>query len=198
MAPPGTFFQIYIQGILVWCGQDLKATVTPPVSGTVEIRIGSVADNEYLTDFSGSFSPLANRAFLQWTGGAFEGSNLEGFRIYSGTTPGGAVNYARPVATIVAFEQGDDSEGFGNGTFGGGGFGDANTFTWQSGPLRGGTWNYAIVPFSQAGNEGTPALTSVNIVAPPLPPARDAQGNRLEYSYSLGTQKVTLNWLEGN
>lgn len=193
-AAAGTWYQVYVQGVLSDATQALTSTIAAP-AGTVEVRIGSVTSGEQHTDFSSSFVTLANKATLSWSGGAFEGSNLMGFHVYGSSVPGGPVDYTRLLATIVAFEQGDTSEGYSLGGYSGGGYGDANPFTWTSGPLDGGTWTFAVVPYSEAGNEGVGAAATVNIIAPPKPPARNAQGQRLTYTYSPSARTVTLSWL---
>jgi hypothetical protein len=103
------------------------------------------------------------------------------------------VSYAKPLVTIQAYEQGDDSEGYGMGAYGSGGYGDANTFTWTSQPLKPGTWSFAIVPVSPSGNEGAPTIVPVTIAGPPMPPARNTAGKRLTYGYAAS--KITVNWL---
>jgi hypothetical protein len=193
-ADPGVFFQIYAGSDLVAVTQALTAALTPPRgTGLTEIRIGAVGPGEQMTDFSSSFTPASNRATLSWLGGAYQGDNLGCFRIYGAPSPGAPVSYAKPLATIVAYEQGDDSEGYGKGAYGSGGYGDANTFTWTSQPLKPGTWSFAIVSVSRSGNEGTPMVAPVTIVGPPMPPARNTAGKRLTYGYA--ESKITLTWL---
>lgn len=191
-APSTSWYQVYIQGVRVDSTPGLTSVIPAP-SGMHEVRIGAVLATEAFTDFSGSFTTIANRATLSWAGGTFQHPDLVGYRVYGGTSPGGSVDYTRPLATILVYEQGDDSDGYGMGDYGSGGYGDVNTFSWTSGPLRTGIWSFAVVPYTAAGNEGTPSTTTVSIAAPPPPPARNAAGKRLTYAYS--TSKITLHWL---
>ena len=89
------------------------------------------------------------------------------------------------------------TDGFGMGGFGDGGFGRAaSSYEWHSGPLASGTWEFAVVPFDRAGNaQGIPQIVSVALRRGPRPPAVDANGVRLSYSYSgPATRLVTLSW----
>ena len=114
---------------------------------------------------------------LSWQSGTYTGADLAGFRIYSSDSPGGAIDYTTPLATITAYPVGDRTDGFGFGGFGGGGFGQApGTYTWTSDPLAAGTWSFAIVSFDAAGNAGPAQTTTATITAPPREPAFFADG----------------------
>ena len=62
---------------------------------------------------------------------------------------------------MPAYTAGVITDGFGYGGFGDGGFGEAaGSYSWTSGALTSGVWNFAVVPFDTAGNEGTGATTT--------------------------------------
>ena len=99
---------------------------------------------------------------------------------------------------MVAYPGGWINDGFGKGGFGAAGFGRAaTTYSWQSGPLAAGTWQFVVVPVDSAGNpRGSGLTSSVTINAAPRPPALNTQGTGLSASYSgPGDRQVTLQWL---
>lgn len=193
----GTVFQVYVNGSLAWAGTARSAHLPMPTAPSY-VQVGTVGPGEDDTDFSGSLPALpgaGNRATLSWTGGRFLGSDLQEFRIYSGTAPGGAVSYASPVATVPAGPAGLWVDGYGIGGYGSGGYGySAITYSWTSGRLAAGTWNFGIKAVDAAGNESAAATVGVTITAPPRPPAADATGRRLGYTYNPGTRVPTLTW----
>ena len=134
---------------------------------------------------------------LDWQGGTYLAADLAGFHVYGTPAPAAVVDYTTPIATITAYPAGISTDGFGMGGFGMGGFGSsASTYTWTSGPLAGGTWNFGVKPFDAAGNEGMPSTSSVSISAPPRPPAAFiGTTQRLQYVYVPATFVVTLNWM---
>lgn len=198
-APDGTFFQVYLQGRLAWWGAQLVADVPSP-SGLVDVQIGAVGAGEQSTDFSSSLTPIATRALLAWSG-----FGATAYRVYEGAAGFGLGGFgfggmggtaATLVGTVPAIEGGYSTDGFGLAGFGQGGFGNqGGSFSWTSGPLSRGAWNFSVVPIDAAGNAGTPALSTVTITAPPRPPAPDTSGHRLAYTYDFGLKKVTLTWL---
>lgn len=212
-APSGTWYQVYVNRELLWSGQTTNAHL-PWQVGACQIDIGTVGSAaDSITDFSSTLTAgYANRAMLAWEGGSFQGQGLDHFAIYSGTVPGGAVSFARPIDTVTAYEAGIPMDGWGMGGFGHGGWGHAaSSYTWRSGVLAGGVWNFAVVPVDFAGNPaGSPATTSVTITAPPRPPAPDANGVRLHATtavdagyghggfghggYDHGSRFPTLTW----
>jgi hypothetical protein len=199
-APAGTLFQVYVSSVLAWHGTARSCVLpAPPAGQSARIDVGAVAADEGLTDFSADLPAPAgggDRVRLDWIGGLYLGADLAGYRVYSGTAPGGAVSYTTPVATITAYTQGIVSEGYGDGGYGDGGYGDGSSnYSWTSGPLAGGTWNFAVRPFDVVGNEGTTSTFSAVIDAPPPPPAANATGKRLTYSYNSSTHVATLAWL---
>ena len=136
------------------------------------------------------------RAQLTWLGGSFLGTDIAGFRVYSGATPGGAVDYSSAVTDITAYPAGILTDGYGLGGYGAGGFGQvAGTYSWLSDPLVSGTWNFAVAPYDAAGNVGTAATTAQSIAVPPLEPGLFSDGVRLHYSYAQPAREVTLTWL---
>lgn len=196
-SPSGTWYQVYVDQSLAWWGQETSTRVPIPQVSPVRLDIGTVLAGEEQTDFSSSL-PTAPKRFaeLTWLGGSFEGADIAGFYVYGSDAPGGPVDFSTPLQTITTYPGGLPMDGFGLGGFGLGGFGlSSSSYSYISPPLAAGVWSYAVVPFDQANNSGTPSLTSVTIVAPPLPPALDSLGHRLEYVYTSSDFEVTLNWL---
>jgi hypothetical protein len=200
-APPGSYYQVYVGHRLAWHGTALGCVTVLPVHAAA-IHVGTVQASEIKTNFSGSLASVGgsgNRVTLNWTGGTYldptGNDDVVGFHVYRGTTPGGAVDYSKPVGTVAAYSAGVILDGWGLGRWGKGGWGRADSsYSWTSPPLSRGTWNFAINVFNSAGIE-SPALTASQAVAgPPNPPAMDAQGQRLTYSYNAGTGVATLNW----
>lgn len=196
----GTPFQVYVDRRLAWHGTQRSCTIPAPhAAGNVPIDVGAVAAGEEALDLSGSLPAVVGtggRARPEWEGGTFLDAEIESFHVYMGATPGGAVSYAEPVATITAYPQGIYTDGFGRGGFGRGGFGrSASVYAWTSLPLGPGTWNFGVKPVDSAGNEGTATTGSVAISVPPRPPAASSSGVRLTYTYNASTRVVTLNWL---
>ena len=169
-------------------------------------------------------SSPARRAELNWLGGTFEGQDMAGFQVWLsgdasgygtgmfgdggyggapvtygdgqyGSGPFGGVDLVELLADITAYPSGIMTDGFGFGGFGLAGWGQAGgTYTWISDPLQNGTYFYAVVPYDSVGNLGTPAVTSVTISAPPLPPAVFPDNTRLHYTYNPSDHEVTLYW----
>jgi hypothetical protein len=199
-AADGTLFQVYVGRVLAWHGITRSCLVPMPLSGVAtRIDVGTVASSEGIADLSGSLPTPAGggaRVKLDWLGGSYLGADIAGFHVYSGTAPGGAGNYATPIATVAAYVQGMTSDGYGVGGYGVGGYGSAGaSYSYTTEPLSGGTWNFGIKPFDMAGNEGTAQTQSAVIAAPPRPPAANASDKRLTFSYNNSTHLVTLNWL---
>ena len=195
---PGTWFQLYVNGKLThWTQQRFTHIPYPTVSEI--FVVGAVPAVMAATDFSASLPPTPQqRIELKWLGGNYLDldGDMAGFNVYTGTTPGGSVNYAKIVATITAY-NGQPLDGYGEGGYGQGGYGSAaTTYQWISDPVAAGTWNVGIKSIDKYGNESTSALTgSVVVTGPPQPPARDSHGIRLHYTYNASTHQVTLNWL---
>lgn len=200
--PAGTTFQVYLDRRLAWHGTDRVADLPLPGDDLkADIAIGAVAAGEALTDFSASLPAppgTGDQVTLKWTGGTYEDDedDLAGFHVYQSPTPGAAIDYVAPVATIAAYPAGVIEDGFGIGGFGDGGFGrSASYYSWQSGHLANGVWQFGVRPFDAAGNEGTASTFTATIAAAPGPPAANAAGLRLTYSYNPATRVATLNWL---
>jgi hypothetical protein len=207
-SPAGTWFQVYLERQLSWWGQATSATIGMPIAGPVRVDIGTVLPGEGQTDFSGSLpSVSARRAELSWLGGTFEGADIAGFRVFGsdsargygqggyGTGQFGDVDLGIVLADITAYPSGISTDGYGLGGYGNGGYGQsASTYYWTSDPLTRGSWTYAVLPYDAAGNLGTPAVTGITIVCPPLPPALYGDNTRLKYTYKPANQEATLNW----
>jgi hypothetical protein len=198
--PDGTLFQVYVNRVLAWHGTSRTCVLPAPAAGSpTRIDVGAVGSSEGLIDLSASLPTPpggGDRVKLAWVGGSYLGTDIAGYHVYSGTAAGGAVSYATPIATIPAYIQGIATDGYGVGGYGQGGYGSApSSYSWTSDPLVGGTWNFGVKPFDDAGNEGTPQTTSAVVAAPPNPPAANAAGKRLTYAYNPTSHVVTLSWL---
>lgn len=199
-SPAGTIYQLYVNGILAWHGTALSTIVpTPPANIPASFNVGTVGASEGLVNFSADLPPpvgTGNEVQLVWQGGTYLATDLAGFHVYQSDVAGGAIDYTTPVGTIAAYVASVVTAGFGVGGFGAGGFGAAaSTYTWTSGLLTNGLWAFGVRSFDQAGNEGPAATTMATILGPPNPPARDAFGKRLEYTFNGATFIVTLTWL---
>jgi hypothetical protein len=206
-AAPGSWFQAYMGGKLIKWTQATSCLVPAP-RRLVSVDIGVVADGEETADFSlsngygtfgfadypygvGAFTPISTRATLAW-----QGFGAAGYRVYAGSGPGQPIDYTKILADVSAIEQGLSTDGYGVGPFGGGGYGvQGGAWSYISDPLDRGVWNFSVVPYDLANNNGSPMTTTVTITAPPRPPEANAAGQRLTYSYDLGTRTVSLQWL---
>ena len=189
----GTWFQVYVNRILAWSGTTRLIRIPWPQQWT-SIDVGTCLSTEAFTDLSGSLPSVPNnRVTLTWMGGSYLG-NIKEYRIFQGTTPGGAVSYTTPVA-IVPATYGAAEDGWGLGPYDKGGWSQsASTYGWSSAPLKSGTWNFAVVPYDFANNPGTAVTTSGTSSSPPRPPASFADGTRLKYSLNSSTGVATLTW----
>jgi hypothetical protein len=195
-SPDGTVFQLYLNGRLAWHGTARRARLPWPADDA-RVEVGTVAADEGATDFSGSLPAAPNdRVRLDWTGGSWQG-DLAGFHVYMGTAPGGAVSFSAPVATVPATRAGVSFDGWDTFAWDSGRWGQADVpYSWTSGRLSSGAWNFAIVAYDAAGNEqGSPVTASATVAAPPRPPAPDSAGVRLKYTLNPATQMPTLTWL---
>lgn len=206
-APWGTTYQVYVDRKLSWYGLSHACHVPLPARAAarnVWIEVGTVGAADAATSFSSTLpTSIGNesRALLTWYGGTYLDAHgtdsIQGFRIFMSAAANGSIDYTAPIATISAYNSGVITDGFGLGGYGAGGFGRGpSLYQWQSDPLGSGTWRFAVSPYDQAGNQqNTEAEVSVTIGAAPRPPAANAQGVRLEYSYSGAAQRVvTLSW----
>jgi hypothetical protein len=206
--PSGTIFQVYVDRRLVWYGASNRCRVPIPAGDlgrNVWVEIGTVDVDEPTADYSSSLvapGGRSERAVLFWSGGTYLDpsgrDDIQGFRIYQGPSPGTAVDLTTPVDSVAAYPGGWINDGFGKAGFGGGGFGRAATlYTWQSGPLASGAWQFAVLPFDRAGNiQDAGSTTTVTINAAPLPPAPNANRARLASTYAgPSNPQLTLNWL---
>lgn len=193
----GTWFQVYANRKLAWSGVKRSMSLPLP-SDRAWIQVGTVADGEQNTDFSSSLPSLGlsgNRAQLNWYGGRYLAEDVESFKVYGESTPGGGINYSIALATIAAHPNGVYRDGFGVGRFGQGGFGRSEVkYQWTSTPKTTGTWNWAVKAVDSAGNESSALTFSTAISVHPRPPAANADGSRLTYTYNSGTRVATLAW----
>jgi len=195
-SPAGTWYQVYVDQALAWFGQRTSVRLPIPPGGPVRVDIGTVNAGEEQTSFMPSL-PLApaRRARVSWLGGTFLGTDIAGFRVFGSGAPNGAIDYTTALDDITAYPAGILTDGFGLGGFGLGSFGHvASTYSWTSNPLTRGTWNFAVAPYDQAGNQGTGLTTSVVISAPPLAPSPFTDGARAHYTYDQIAGTAALSW----
>lgn len=205
--PAGTIFQVYLDRRLAWYGSSRRCHVPLPAGGpgrNVWVEVGTVASGEPTTNYSSSLvapGGRSERASLTWWGGTYLDptgrDDIQGFRIFRGSSPGATVDLRTAGDTVPAYPGGWINDGFGKGGFGGGGFGRAATlYTWQSGTLASGTWRFAVLPFDKAGNVRGPGQSaSVTINAAPLPPAMNPNRARLVATYAgPSNPQLMLNW----
>jgi hypothetical protein len=222
-SPIGTWFQIYVNRSLAWWGTSTSARIAIPNVGPDRVDIGTVDAGEEQIDFSSSLPGVAHRrAKLSWLGGSFEAPDIAGFRVFGfastdtfgagtfgGGSFGGDVDWGDVLNDQAAYPGGIATDGFGFGGFGVGGFGtSAGLYSWTSESLTRGHWAFVVAPYDVSGNVGDPRVQGIDIVCPPLPPAIDSLGRRLEYvwnddyggsGYGVGpfggAFTLTLNWL---
>lgn len=194
-AADGTTFQVYLGRRLSWWGASTSARFPWP-QAAVHVDVGAVVDGEGPTDFSASLPATpSDRCNLTWLGGTFLGA-VAGFRVFGPPGPGQAVSYAKPVAVLPAY-HGVVTDGYDLGGYDQGGWGEsASSYSWTSDPLAPGSWTFAVAPYDGAGNlSGSPSTQTVTIASPPRPPAANATGRRLSYTYNAASGVATLGWL---
>ena len=186
-APPGSWFQVYLNGTLAWSGQANRCCLHRPlvVSGeSVWVEVGSVAPSEIHRSFRDSLKslPLGGHVQLTWEGGTYldpRGQDeLAGFRITRSRIPGTPCDPSNVVGTVAAYPGGWITDGFGQGGFGRGRFGRAATaYSWTSPSLASGTWEFAVIPFDSQGNSiSAPRTVSVITRAAPSPAGTSSDG----------------------
>ncbi len=172
VAALGTTFQVYVGNQLAWVGTATRAIVgAPSAAGPCRIVVGSVpvafARQNLIATAPDPFP--ADRATLRWEGGTYLAVDLCLFRIYGATIAGGSPSGV--VGTVPAYPGGIVTDGFGFGSFGAGRFGfAASSYSWTSGYLSPGTWNFEVRPVTTAGIEGPGVVIAVPIVGPPRGP----------------------------
>lgn len=190
----GLTWQVYISGgatgsgwIMHPAGLATGLWIVVPPTGVSRVVIGAVDPADANTDFSADL-PAApcRRAELSWTGGTAEGADLDHFAVYMGPTPGAAVDFTKPVATVKAFPGGSPVA--------------SGNFSWTSGDLTSGTWNFAVAAVDSVGNESSFQTTSQTILVPPTAPPPFPDGLSLHYVVNNAGEApgsdptVTLTW----
>ena len=211
--PSGTTYQVYLDRRLVWSGTSMRCHAPIPsgvIGRNVWVEVGTVGAFEPLQDYSTSLAApggRSERAELAWTGGTYLDptghDDIQAFQIYQSPAAGVPVGLASAsssaIDTVAAYPGGWINDGFGKGGFGNAGFGRASTqYSWRSGPLTSGIWQFAVVPTDRAGNaQGAGQVVNVTINAAPRPPAVPASGgSRLTYTYAGPSHpQITLSWL---
>ena len=199
--PPGTHYQVYMDGTLAWNGTRRSVWLPRPAKNRdTRLDVVAVAKADARRDLSAELTPGSDdRVRLWWYGGLYLGETLERFAVFAGIIPGGAVSYAAPVGIVPAYEGSVILDGFGLGPFGVGGFGTAaSTYAWTSNRLAPGTWNFVVVPYDGAGNPGSPILFSETVAGPPQAPPANPTGERLTGVFNSTTHVLTLTWLAAN
>ncbi len=210
-APAGTWYQVYLNRLLMWSGQRTSAFIPAP-SSTSRIDIGTVADSsEARINFSASLpTTIQNRADIAWEGGDFLDpsglGDIAGFYVWTSTSPAGygtggygaggygtgaaTIDFSGPIANIPAYTNGITTDGYGMGGYGAGGYGFAGaTYSWTSEGLAGGLWSFAVAAYNLEGAIGDISTINLAIIGPPAPPAAFQSGSRLHYSligYGVG------------
>ena len=205
--PPGMTVQVYVDRRLAWYGTSRRCHVPIPAVGlgrNIWVEVGAVDADEATLDFSSRLvapNGRCERVQLSWSGGTYLDptgeDDIQGFQIYQGPSAGAAVDLTTSVGFVVAYPGGWINDGFGKGGFGDAGFGRAATpYTWESGPLTSGTWQFAVVPSDKAGNaQGAGQTVTATVNAAPRPPAMDANRSRLNSTYAgPSNPQLTLNW----
>ncbi|WP_165072131.1 hypothetical protein [Paludisphaera rhizosphaerae] len=171
-SPAGTIYQVYLDGALAWSGTRTHCALAPP-RGRVRVDVGTVAAGEGSTSFAGDLPARpARRVRLTWPGA----DGVAGYRVYQSPTAGAAVG-TTPVARLAA----DGGAG--------------SSYSWTSADLGRGDWSFAVTAVDQVGDESIAATASATIAGPPKPPARNAAGDRLTYTYDPATGVAALSWL---
>ena len=188
-ASASTTFQVYVNRSLTWIGTGTVAFI-PHVQDYAYVDVISVDPGSEQADYSASLAALPGRtALITWVGGRYLGVNIVGYNIYSGTTPGGAVSYAAPIAYVPAGSQGLNQDGYGMGVYGSGGYGMSGvSYAYSTKVLKSGTWNFAIKTVDSSGNLSTASTLSVAISAPPTPPSKAVA------TVNPSTRVPTINW----
>jgi hypothetical protein len=179
-SPAGTTFQLYLSRVLTWWGTETSVLIPWP-AGEVDLDVGTVDDGEGPIDFSETIPPQTQEyCNLEWTAGSFlaAGSAIAGFEVFGSPTAGASVSYTAPIA-VIPFDP----------------TGTLTSYSWTSQALTTGVWTFGVCAVDQAGNLSTPATASVTVAAPPAPPAANAQGVRLTYTFNPATSVATLFWL---
>lgn len=195
-APPGTLYQVYVDGEPVWHGTARRAVVPMPPHPRGPVHVGAVGASEAAADFGASLAAPPRRARLSWSGGRYLGADLRGFRVYQGPAPGAAPDLSRPAGDVPAFPSGVLTDGYGSGGYGSGRYGHARgSYRWTSGFLGPGAWHFAVVSYDSAGNESAPWSPTVTLAGPPGPPAvLNPSGARVAGAYDPATGSLGLSW----
>jgi hypothetical protein len=171
-APDGTLYQVYVDLHLQYHGLLTQCSVpAPPSSDLLYIDVGTVGPGEGDTDFSSSLGEPKNRALLNWEGGTFEGIDLAGFHVYQSPKANDPPNYTHIVKDVPAYIGTVVTDGYGMGGYGHGLYGLAGAnYSWTSGTVTTGYWQWAVVPYDMAGNEGASQTVTIFFGLPPQPP----------------------------
>ena len=194
--PPGLVYQVYENDVLVWHGSSPYCTLPLP-SYTVRFDIGTVGftqQNVELRLALAARSPV--QADLTWNRGDVRGADIAGFHVYGENSPGAGIDFTSIVAIVPAYTAGVITDGFGYGGFGDGGFGEAaGSYSWTSGALTSGVWQFAVVPFDTAGNEGTGStVADFDLGTSPGAGAVHGSESRPNIPGTTLNYVITLNW----
>lgn len=201
--PPGTVFQVYVDGRRVWSGTARSVPLALPSrepGSRYRVNVLAVDPADARADHSGLLPPAdggGDRATLFWYGGLFLDPDLLRFDVFQSAAAGGPVDASRPVAAVAAYAKGVPRDGAGVGPAGVGGAGAAATvYAWTSRQLASGVWSFEVVPVTRSGVRGAPLAFTHAVSRPPLaPPYNPAAGRRVWGSYAPTTRLLTLSWL---
>lgn len=199
--PPGTIYQIYVNNQLRWSDARTHAVIPGfhAAGSDVTIAIGKVYEANRDVDYSAAL-PLppgtGNRAHLEWLGGRWIDRDLSHYEIFMSSAPGQPADFGRPVARVPAVAKGDWVDGFGRGPFGRGPFGrGVMAYEWVSGPLRPGSWEFAVAPRDAAGSLAPdPPRITLQVAGPPGPPATINGRSIWVESYTVATRSARITW----
>lgn len=191
--PPGTWFQVYLNGRLAWSGSEQVADVASPIVGRrIALDVLAVDRQDAAKDLSSYLATRLDCAYLQWA----DVGDADRYDIYCGTAPGDTTpDYTTPVGSVPARPFGMVLGGWGVGTWGGGFWGTGSTlYRWSSAPLAGGDWTFGVKAVDAAGISGPAVEETVTITAPPSAPPVSAAGLFLTGVYDALTATLVLTW----
>jgi hypothetical protein len=209
-APAGTVYRVRADGRRA--GPDttaLSVTLPWPAAATV-YEVGAVdattptppagADEYDFPEDAGDGDGVAlgaRSAVVRWLGGRWQSADLRAFRVYANDGAGGAIDYGDAVGEVESWPDGaDPPDGAGRGGAGRGGAGHAAmAYSYRAGDLGAGDWSFGVKGVDRWGQLSAAVEAAVVLVAPPRPPAADADGKRLTYEFDTGTGVATLSWL---
>ena len=192
-APPGTWFQVYLDRRLAWFGQGRSCFVPTPPPGT-RVDIGAVPAALAAQDLSGTLAPApgsGDQAVVTWAGGPYlePGVAIVAYEVYSSPGPGRPVDLTAAAGEVAPSSGPEVADGFGMGGFGAGGWGSTGArYSWTSPRLAAGTWQFAVAALDVLGRRGVVTTVTIVVLGPPGPPTD------MRAAYSPTTRAASLTW----